>query len=66
MNMTEMQNAVDDAKATLARAEMLVPQMVRLIRGRLRASCRSYSDLHVLADLKRELRDFNPQRRTWK
>lgn len=65
MPLSEMEKAVDEAKAVLARARLCIPAMLRLCRGNLH-TLNDWHDLGVLADIKRELRDFNPQRRTWR
>lgn len=65
MPLSEMEAAVNEAKAVIGRAEMCVPAMLKLCKGRLRV-VREYWDLKTLASLKRELRDFNLQTLQWK
>ncbi len=66
MDIREMQQAVDEAAVTIRRADSLVPQMLRLCRGRLRNVSPDYGNHRVLADLKKELRDFNLTTLQWK
>lgn len=62
MNITEMEQAVDSAKAELRRADTVATSLAYLLVGRLR---------HVkgacpLAALKKELRNFNIHTGMWK
>jgi hypothetical protein len=61
MNYEEWDQGVADAQATLKRADSAADTFARLLKGRLRKV-----NAWVLADLKRELKDFNCQRKTWK
>jgi hypothetical protein len=56
----EFDLAVKEAGVTMRAADQVAGQMAQLLRGRLR-QCSGYA----LADLKRELRDFNIQTRAW-
>lgn len=66
MTLQEMQQTVDEASATIRKADSMIPHMIRLCRGRLRNVSQDYSDRRVLADLKKELRDFNITTLQWK
>ena len=63
MNYEEFDSAVKDAETTMARASAFVRMLARLAVGRLRRSKVSH---HVLAELKRELRDYNIHTGRWK
>lgn len=65
MPLSEMEAAVNEAKTVISRAEMCIPAMLKLCKGRLRV-VREYWDLKALAAIKRELRDFNSQTLKWK
>jgi len=62
MNWSEANTAFEDAKRTLNRADDVATNLARILVGRLR---KVYSD-SALADLKRELKDFNIHTSTWK
>jgi len=57
----DIKDKVDEAKRTLSYADDMADQMARFLKGRLR-----HCDGYVLADLKRELRDFNAHTKTWR
>ncbi len=57
----EVRAAVDQAKSQLAAVDSVCNNMAHLLKGRLR----NVSG-HVLRDLKRELADFDANRRVWK
>lgn len=61
MNWSEFNEAFQDAERTVRMADSAVDRMAAMLVGRMRRL-----DPYTLAKLKRELRDFNPQRRTWK
>lgn len=61
MKWTDALDAIVDASRTIAAADRIATDMASLITGRLRMC-----DTWVLADLKRELRDFNIQTQQWK
>lgn len=61
MNWNEMKAAVEQAKTTIGQAECFTDDFAKMLVGRLRRV-----NKWTLAELKRELRNFNPQRRTWK
>lgn len=61
MNWNDFNTAFQDAKQTLRVADENAEYMADILVGRLR-KCSGWT----LAKLKRELKDFNPQRRTWK
>lgn len=56
-----MRAAVNEASDTLRAADSVAAQMASLLRGRLRKV-----SPFVLADLKRELRDYDIHRKEWK
>lgn len=58
----DMRRAVAESRDTLAAADSVSTEMANLLRGRLRNVLNEYA----LADLKRELRDFNIKTREWK
>lgn len=62
MTFNEMQQAIDEANATLNRADYVVGRMARMCAGRLRKSDVS-SD--TLKQLKRELKNFNIHTGKW-
>jgi hypothetical protein len=57
-----MEAALDAAKSELRRADMIAGNLARMLSGRLR----KVDSGNTLAELKRELRDFNGKTRTWK
>lgn len=61
MNYPEMMTAIEDARATITRADSAVAQVSRLIVGRLQ-KC----DTSTLVALKKELRNFNIHTGSWK
>lgn len=63
MTLADMENAVDDARRTLAQADRAAARMAGMLRGRLRTG-----DIpsYVLRDLKRELANFNMHTGEWK
>jgi hypothetical protein len=63
MNYDDMEQAVRDAENTLRIADAVVSKIAYTIKGRLR---RSNTAGWILADIKRELRDFNIHTGTWK
>ena len=63
MTITEMEQALEDARITMARADAVAGQLARILRGRLRnANIPSY----ILKDLKKELANFNMHTGEWK
>lgn len=58
----EMDAAVQDAERTLRVADGLATRIARFLIGRLR----KVNSPWILADLKRELKDFNMQIQKWK
>lgn len=62
MNWSEAQEAFADAENTIKRADFIATDMANLLRGRLRKVKNSCT----LADLKRELRDFDLRTNSWK
>ena len=65
MQMHEVLQALADAKTTLQRADSVATDLLKLLRGRLRHVGTDYTSRTALADLKRELRDFNITTRRW-
>lgn len=61
MNFDEMTAAVDDAGHTMSLANIAAKKVAGLLVGRLRTV-----EVWVLADLKRELRDFDLRSKSWK
>lgn len=61
MNLTEMEQAIGEAKATLARCDMVANELARLLVGRLKSVNSSW----VLKDLKNELRGYNIHTGRW-
>ena len=57
----EMRLAMNEAQARVRAADNVAGEMARLLRGRLK-----FCPRHLLADLKRELRDFNIHTKEWK
>lgn len=57
-----MESALNEAEATLRRADMCSDQMARLLKGRLR-KVRGYG---LLKELKAELKDYNAHTGQWK
>lgn len=64
MTLTEMEQSIADAKAELARADITTASLAKLLCGRLR-TISNYHDRRALCQLKRELRAFHGQLRTW-
>lgn len=62
MTLTDMERAVNDANATLSRADTLADQLARLLIGRLKRVSSGY----VLRSLKKELADYNMHTGAWK
>jgi hypothetical protein len=62
----EMVAAVNEAKETLRLADSISDRMAKMLVGRLRRVSLSWGGDSALADLKRELRDFNMQTLKWK
>lgn len=60
LSLYELQQAVNDAQATLRRADILSDQMGKLIEGRLR-----HVNSYTLKKLKRELKSFNIHTGVW-
>ncbi len=63
MNFDEMHAAVKDAENTLRLADLHVSKMANLVAGRLRSGDVSG---RVLAELKRELANYNIHTGKWK
>lgn len=62
MNFSDMKESVEGAERTIRLVDMMVTTFARLCIGRLR----KVESTWILADLKKELRDFDIHRRTWK
>lgn len=62
MMLSDMENAIGEARATLNRADQFATQLARLLKGRLWKVDNGY----LLNDLKRELRAFDGVTKTWK
>lgn len=57
----EMEQTIRSSERTLKNAEESASAMARVLRGRLRKV-----QPHVLAELKKELSQFNAKTQTWK
>jgi len=57
-----MEQGITEAQAVVRQADRVASRLARLLKGRLR----KVDDTWTLAELKRELRDFNIHTRTWK
>lgn len=57
-----MRQAMTEAEITMRAADEVADRMARMLSGRLR----KVQSNHVLAQLKRELRDYNIQTGDWK
>ena len=68
MNYNEFITAVEDAENTQRRADIHAEAMAKMLIGRLRKVTRhdTYSQHNILADLKRELSNYNASTRQWK
>ena len=62
MTFNELAEAIEDAEVTMRRADAVTDEIVVILRGRLR----QVGNTWALADLKRELRDFNMQTLEWR
>lgn len=63
MTLADMENAVEDARRTLAQADRAAARMASMLRGRLRTS---NIPGYVLKELKKELASFNMHTGEWK
>lgn len=63
MTLADMENAVEDARRTIAQADKAAWRMANMLRGRLRCS---NLPAYVLRDLKKELANFNMHTGVWK
>ena len=63
MNWSEAESAIRDAREVVKRGDDAVQRLAKLLVGRLRVTEVSP---YVLADLKRELQDFNAATKKWK
>lgn len=63
MTLADMENAVEDARRTLAQADRATARLAGMLRGRLR---RADIPPYILKALKRELADYNMHTGTWK
>ena len=59
MKFEDFAQAKEDAEHTMRLADRMANDIAKLLRGRLR----KVNDYHVLADLKRELKDYNSHTR---
>lgn len=62
MNWSEARAAFADAESTIDKADVIATDMARTLRGRLR----KVQSRDALAELKRELRDFDLRTNSWK
>jgi len=63
LTWSEVNHGIKDAERTMSAADRVVGEMADLIRGKLRSGKVSG---YALADLKRELRDFDLRTYCWK
>lgn len=63
MKFDEMREAINDARATINRADMVVSGMASMCAGRLRSAGVSH---HYLCELKKELANYNMHTGSWK
>ena len=63
MNWSEAESAIRDAREVVKRGDDAVQRLAKLLVGRLRVAEVSP---YVLAELKRELQDFNAATKNWK
>lgn len=57
----DFRKAFEEANRTLEQADSVATTMAKILRGRLRKV-----DPWIVAELKRELQDFNSVKRKWK
>lgn len=62
LSLSQMEEALADARRTLNAADQLTKQMAGLVAGRLRKGNVSHS---VLCELKRELAEYNMRTGRW-
>lgn len=62
MTLSDMERAIDEAKADLDRADMQATRMARMLLGRLR----KVESTYALGRLKRELSQYNAHTGQWK
>jgi len=62
MNYREMSDAVEDAQRTMNLVDSMADRFARMLIGRLR----KVNSCWVLAELKRELKDYNIHTGQWK
>jgi hypothetical protein len=61
MELWEMKQAINDAKQTIKAADDVANSIASILPGRLR-----HVSVWTLAQLKKELREFNAHTRRWK
>lgn len=61
MNFDDVNRAVNEAQDHLSLADSVASRMAGMLRGRLR-----HVSTRMLAELKKELRDFNARTKEWK
>ena len=66
MNYFEMREAVKDAEETIENSNRQMASLADLLQGRLRIVSNAYNGDDLLANLKRELSQFNAKTGTWK
>ena len=62
----DMVAAIEEAELTLRAADSVAENMAKMLVGRLRKASQFWHGAQAVADLKRELRDFNIQTHQWK
>jgi len=63
MKWSEMNNAVSEARRTISQADLMIGEMAKMMRGKLRSGRIS---VYALEDFKKELRNFDMRTHTWK
>lgn len=60
-----MRRAVESAKKTIAMGDLAIEDLVVLMPGRLK-NLKSFRAKHALAQIKKELREFDSRKEDWK
>lgn len=68
MSLQEMEQAVEEAKATISRADSNIESMIGLIAGKLRLKYKRHNWIYTenLIKLKKQLEKFDCRTRQWK
>jgi len=65
MNISQLNEAIDEAERTQRLADINTSLMIKIIAGRLRHAKLDYQTTNNLAKMKKELRDFNMTTKSW-